>query len=37
MLKPFLLSVAILVTLYAACEVVYIQRHPCFGSVSVCE
>ena len=28
MLRPFLLSIAILGALYAACEALYIQRHP---------
>lgn len=37
MLRPLLLSIAILLTLYAACDVLYVQRHPCFGSVSVCQ
>ncbi|SEN66443.1 hypothetical protein [Bradyrhizobium sp. OK095] len=41
MLKPLLLSVAILVTLYAACEAIYIQRHrpatdpyACWGGIA---
>jgi len=38
MRAPFLLSIAILATLFAACELLFVQRHPavdpyaCFGA-----